>query len=51
MNTVMMSTRPLDVFLVPNVQGYNSIIERIGIIHSKVIARLYSNPMNTKNSI
>ncbi len=51
MKTIMMNTRPVNVFLLPNVHGYNSIIERIGIIHSKVIARLYSNPRSTKNSI
>ena len=50
MKTSMMSIESLEVFLLPNVHGYTRIIERIGII-SKIIPRLYSDPMNAKNSI
>ena len=50
MKTIMMNIRPLDFFLLPNVHEYKSIIERIGIIHSKEIARFCSNPMNVGNT-
>ena len=51
MKTIMRNTRPLDVFLRPNVHEYNSMIEIIGMIHSKAMAILLSDSKGEKNNI